>query len=274
MHDPARSHDAIVVRAGARRRVARALPEETAVAIVCNGGAQAVMMASPTDLHDFAVGFALTEGIVERADQIEDLEVAAQETGIELRLWLGPERAEALARRRRFMAGPVGCGLCGIDSLAEALRPLPAAPAPAGPLMTPAEVEAAAAALAAAQPLRARTGAVHAAGFWRPGEGLVAAREDVGRHNALDKLVGALARGGVDPSGGAVVLTSRVSVEMVQKSAVAGAPVIVAVSAPTAHAVRLAEAAGLTLVGLARGDGFEIFTAPSRIGEEGRRHVA
>ena len=153
--------------------------------------------------------------------------------------------------------------LCGIDSLAEAVRP-PAVVGPGGRI-APAEVLAAVEALSAAQRIGAATRAAHAAGFWAPGEGLVAVREDVGRHNALDKLAGALARNGVHGASGAVVLTSRVSVEMVQKTAAVGATILVAVSAPTALAVRTAQAAGLTLVAVAREDGFEVFSGPGRI---------
>ena len=256
------------VRGGAAHRVSRVLPEEAAVAMVYNGGTQAVMMATPADLRDFAVGFSLSERVVERPDEIESLEVAEQPDGIELRMWLSGDRSEALARRRRYMAGPVGCGLCGIDSLGEALRPLPAVAA-GGVVLGHAEIAAAIAALGDWQPLHRQTGAVHAAALFVPGEGIVAAREDVGRHNALDKLVGALAGAGLAAGDGVVVLTSRVSVEMVQKSVLAGVRVLVALSAPTAHAVRLAEGAGLTLVGLARAGGCEIFSRPDRIG--GRR---
>jgi len=268
MHRAARSRNGIAIRAGVARAVSRALPEETAIAMVYNGSALAVMMASPSDLRDFAVGFSLSERIVERPDEIEALETAPQANGVELRMWLSADRAEALRRRRRFMAGPVGCGLCGIDSLDEALRPLPRVRA-AGPQLTAADVDAAVTALAQWQPLHDRTHAVHAAAFYRPGEGIVAAREDVGRHNALDKLVGALALRGIDAGSGAIVLTSRVSVEMVQKSVLAGAPVLIAVSAPTAHAARLAEDAGLTLVALARGGCFEVFAHPHRVGDGG-----
>ncbi len=270
---PAVSVAGLSLSAGVVRETARSLPEETAVAMVYNGSTQAVMMASPSDLADFAIGFSLSERIVERPDEIESLEIVTQKAGVELRMWLGGDRSAALARRRRFMAGPVGCGLCGIDSLEEALRPIPPV-ATAGPRLTPADVEAAVGALAAWQPLHDRTRAVHAAALYRPGDGVVAAREDVGRHNALDKLVGALAIDGVDASGSAIVLTSRVSVEMVQKSAVAGAAVIIAVSAPTAHAVRLAEDAGITLIGLARAGGFEIFSRAGRICDGGRSDVA
>lgn len=273
MRPPILSLPAVVARGEALHETSRAPPDEVAVAMVYQGSSRAVMMATPADLEDFALGFSLTERIVGRPAEIAELEVAEQPQGIELRMWLAEGRAEALARRRRFMAGPVGCGLCGIDSLDEALRPVARVEA-AGLRLSPAEVSAAAAALPDWQSLNARTRAVHAAAFWRPGAGIVLAREDVGRHNALDKLVGAMARQGMAAEGGAVVLTSRVSVEMVQKTACLGAPVIVAVSAPTAHAVRLADEAGITLIALARGAVFEIFTHPERITGEGQSHVA
>ena len=272
MAEPVTSTKMIVMRGNAAHEGVRAVPEETAIAIVLNGTTQAVMMATPADLEDFAVGFALSEGIVAGPDEIEGMEVVEQEGGIEARLWLAAERAEAVAARRRAMAGPVGCGLCGIESLAEALRPLP--PVGAGSTLGVADVDRAVNELAAMQAMNARTRAVHAAGLFLPEQGVVLVREDVGRHNALDKLAGAAARGGVDGSRGAAVITSRVSVAMVQKCAMAGVPVLIAVSAPTAHALRLAEAAGITLVAIARGDGFEIFTHPERIGRGEQTHVA
>ncbi|GGL64705.1 formate dehydrogenase accessory sulfurtransferase FdhD [Wenxinia marina] len=240
----------------------RALPEETPVALVYNGSTYAVMMASPADLTDFAIGFTLSEAIA-TANEVGEVEVVAHEHGIEARMWLPEGREAALASRRRAVAGPVGCGLCGIDSLAAAVRPLPRVAEPDWrfPL---AEVGAALESLRGHQPLHDATRAVHAAGFWQPGRGIVMAREDVGRHNALDKLIGALARAGIDGASGAVVLTSRVSVEMVQKAATLGAPVVVAVSSPTAHAVRLADGAGVTLVSAA-GRQTRIFTHPQRV---------
>lgn len=258
-------------RTGALGFGTRRVPEETAVALTFNGTGHAVMMATPADLEDFAVGFALTEGIIERAADVESIEVADLEIGIELRLWIAEHRMARLAERRRRMAGPVGCGLCGIESLEEAMRSVP--PVSASLVLTPAEIAAAVAALTPAQVLGRETRAAHAAGFWRPanagqssaGGALLALREDVGRHNALDKLVGALAREGLAAAAGAIVVTSRLSVEMVQKTAVAGCGVLVAVSAPTALAIRAAETAGMTLVGIARGGEFEVFTHARRI---------
>ncbi len=251
-------------RDGGRREGAREVPTETPVALVHDGSTYAVMMATPADLEDFALGFALTEGVVASPAELVRTEVVHGALGSEARLWLAPDRARALAGRRRRLAGPTGCGLCGIESLEEATRA--PSPVPAGALrLSPGQVLAAMAALSDAQALGAATRAVHAAGFWTPAEGLVAMREDVGRHNALDKLVGALARAGRSAAEGAVLLTSRVSVEMVQKAAAAGAPVLVAVSAPTTLALETAERAGLTLVAVARADGFEVFCGEERI---------
>lgn len=242
----------------------RALPQEVAVALSFNGSTQAVMMASPADLVDFAYGFALTEGIA-TPDQIETVDVVETDRGIDLQIWVADDVAERLARRRRTMAGPVGCGLCGIDSLEQAVRQAKPVP-PSGFRVTPAQVMAAVAALPAHQPLHDITRAAHCAAYWTP-EGIFAAREDVGRHNALDKLAGHITREAVARDG-AVVLTSRVSIDLVQKVAAMGAPVLIAVSAPTTHAVELAETAGITLIALARPDRFEVFTHPDRVTEE------
>ena len=261
--EPVQRLSPLVFRSGALTKASRTVPEETAIAFSYDGSTQAVMMATPADLEDFAIGFSLTEGIVETPADIETFEIIPVAEGIELQMWLKKGRGEALAARRRFYAGPTGCGLCGIDSLSEAVR----APPKVGDKLRIRAVDIATAldTLPAAQSLNRETRAVHAAGFWRRSDGLVAVREDVGRHNALDKLVGAMARAGESGADGVLLLTSRVSIEMVQKAAALGAEILVAVSAPTALAIRTAEAAGITLVAIARADGFEVFTHPHRI---------
>jgi len=269
---PSQSVSCLAWRNGEMIAAARAVPEETAVAFTFNGTAHAVMMATPADLEDFAVGFALTEGLIESPAEIASLEIISTPLGIELRSWLPEDRAKTYAARRRSMAGPTGCGLCGIESLEEAARPAPVV-SNASRFNAEAIVEAMAS-LSAGQELNSETHAVHAAGFWSPARGLVAVREDVGRHNALDKLIGALARGGEVAAHGIVLLTSRVSIELIQKSARLGAPVVAAVSVPTAAGIRLAEACGITLVAIARGQDFEVFTHPQRITDRAKHHVA
>jgi FdhD protein len=250
----------------------RATPEETAIAFTLNGMTHAVMMATPADLEDFALGFFLTEGLIDGPEEISSLDVVATELGVELRVWLPEARAKVYSARRRSMAGPTGCGLCGIESLEEAMRPAPRV-VDIERFDAKAIVEAMAC-ISPAQRLHAQTHAVHAAGFWTASGGLVALREDVGRHNALDKLAGALARGGVCAAEGFVLLTSRVSIELIQKAARIGAPVVAAVSAPTAAAIRLAEACGVTLAAVVRHQDFEVFTHPERIIDRAAHHVA
>jgi FdhD protein len=240
----------------------RRVPEETPVAIVHDGATYAVMMASPADLEDFAIGFSLTEGVIRGVDEVRSIETVESDLGVELRMWLAPGRAAEMAARRRTLAGPTGCGLCGVESLERVRRLPPRRLADIGPL-TGDDVRAAVAALGEKQSLGRETRAAHAAGLWRPCEGLVGLREDVGRHNALDKLAGAMARTGA--GAGLVVLTSRVSIEMVQKAVAIGAPILAAISAPTALAIRAAGAAGMTLIAVAREDSFEVFTGAERI---------
>jgi FdhD protein len=251
----------------------RLVPEEVPVAFSFNGTTHAVMMASPSDLEDFAVGFAITEGIIRSPGDIDEMAIEDHEEGVDIQIVLKEKANAAFEARRRRMAGPVGCGLCGIESIEEALRPVPDVEGK-GITLDAANIARAARLLSSQQPLNAETHAVHAAGFYVPGKGIIAVREDVGRHNALDKLAGALAQENVDGRSGAIVITSRVSVEMVQKTAAIGAAILLAVSAPTALAIRTAEEAGMTLVALVRGDDFEIFTHPDRIGTGAAAHVA
>lgn len=242
----------------------RRLPEEVPVAITCNGSSQAVMMASPHDIEDFAWGFAWTEGLISDSAEVERFErIDHGAHGIEAQFWLAPERAAALAARRRDRIGPAGCGLCGIESLEEATRS--PSRVPAGVVIAEAEVARATDMLRAAQSRGESCRGLHAAGFLRPGRGIQTVREDVGRHNALDKLCGALLRGEQDPATGAIVLSSRVSIDLVQKTARAGCPVLVAVSTPTVASVAAADEADMTLVALARGGAYEVFTHPHRI---------
>lgn len=251
----------------------RVLPEETPVAIVYNGSTQAVMMATPADLEDFAIGFALADHAVTNSGQIRELEIVPQETGLEARLWLDEERSEAVAARRRRMAGPVGCGLCGIDSLSEALHPI--APLAGDDVQIAAkDLERALDALRSHQPLHDQTHAVHAVGLFDDSGAIHLAREDIGRHNAFDKLVGAMARAGLSGSIHGIALTSRISVDLVQKCAVARVPLLASVSAPTALAVQFAAAAGITLATLGRGGRIDIFTHMNRITTGVRIHVA
>ncbi len=271
IRDPAVDVKQVKWREDGFTRGQRAIPEETPVALTYDGSSYAVMMATPADLEDFAIGFSLFEGIIDKPDDIDTLEIVDVDDGIEARMWLKPQVSQRHIGRRRAIVGPTGCGLCGVESIAEAMKPLNHIASRVA--FHPRQLVAAMGRLHKAQALNARTRAVHASAFWDGGDGLIA-REDVGRHNALDKILGAAALSGLDCSHGAVLMTSRVSVELVQKTARLGAPVIAAVSAPTALAVRLAEEAGITLVAVLRDDGFEVFTYPERILEEAARPSA
>jgi FdhD protein len=250
-------------RRGTAQNDTRIVPEETAIALVYDKATEAVMMATPADLEDFGVGFSLTEGIVQSAGEIRDLEVVRHPLGVEVRMELAAAQREKADTRRRFRAGPAGCGLCGIESLEAAMRGLPRVRAS---LRTDSEtIHTAMRALSGRQELNRETRAVHAAAFYAPEDGSIVVREDVGRHNALDKVAGALARSNRRAGDGIVVLTSRVSVELVQKTAMMGASVLAAISAPTALALRVAEEAGICVIGIVRDDGMEVFTYPERI---------
>jgi FdhD protein len=246
--------------------------EEVAVALVYNGVSHAVMMATPCDLEDFARGFSLTERIVEKPSEIYDIEVEDRRTaaggrGIEVQLEIAGQRMAVLQERRRSMAGRTGCGLCGVDSLEAALRPVPATRATA--TVSRAAIARAMAALPGQQRINKDNGATHAAGWARADGSLLAVREDVGRHNALDKLAGAMARlDRGDPgerTGGFVVVTSRCSYEMVQKAAAIDAAVIAAVSAPTSLAIETATQAGLALVAFVRENRLTVYAHGERI---------
>ncbi|PZO64772.1 MAG: formate dehydrogenase accessory sulfurtransferase FdhD [Paracoccus denitrificans] len=240
-------------------------PEEAAVAIVIDGSSQAVLMATPHDLDDFATGFALTEGLIQTPDDITDFEVAEVETAgltaYEARLWLRPGLAAGLADRRRAMVGPVGCGLCGVDSIDAALPAV--VPVTSGATFVPSDIDDAMAALSAGQVRWQQTPSIHAACLWTRVGAVV--REDVGRHNALDKLAGAVARQGGQAAQGIVAMTSRLSVDLVQKAARMGAPVLAGVGVPTQLAIAWADACGMTLVGRARDGAFDAFAGAKRL---------
>jgi FdhD protein len=239
------------------------LADETPITVAFNLSPHAVMMATPADLEDFAVGFAVTEGIVGRAADIGQISVVRYSRGVELQIDIPPTLAAAVGTRSRRLSGRTGCGICGASSVDDVLRELPA-------VQSDARIDASAVSramqqLAERQPLNAETGAVHAAAWAEPDGTLAYVREDVGRHNALDKLVGALLRAGAPASIGFIVITSRGSFELVQKAAIVGVPLLATVSAPTALAVRVAHSVGLTLAGFARDDRLTAYTHLTRL---------
>jgi len=237
--------------------------EETPVAIVYNRIPHVVMMATPLDLEDFALGFSITEELIPSRHDLLDVRVERYSQGVELHVTVTESCEAVIAGRTRRLAGRTGCGICGADSIAAVVRPVHRVPE--GVPISPATVQRAFEELGDHQVLNRASGAVHAAG-WAARDGSIRlAREDVGRHNALDKLVGAVLRADLDATEGFVVVTSRASFEMVQKTTLLGAPLLAAISGPTGLAVRLATEAGLTLVGFARGDRLTVYSAPERI---------
>ncbi len=250
-------------RKGRRFQASDWVAQEVPVALEFNGISHAVMLATPMDLEDFALGFSLSEGILAGRHELYGVEEEACAEGITLRLAVAAAAFARLKERRRTMAGRTGCGLCGPDSLSQVSRPMPVLPD--GLALRRQAVARAMDEIRALQVLQQATGAVHAAA-WCSREGEVQLlREDVGRHNALDKLVGALALEGRDASGGFIAVTSRASFEMVQKAVVAGAPLLAAVSAATTFATATAQAANLTLVGFARGVDLVVYSHPERL---------
>jgi FdhD protein len=249
---------------GAWRRGTAALAVERPVALQYNGLSHAVMLATPRDLEDFALGFSLSEGILGSAAELYGVEIEQAPAGTTLAIEIASGAFARLKERRRTLVGRTGCGICGTESLDQVLRPLPAL-APPSPIEA-AALAAAAAALPTRQALQQETGATHGAA-WCSADGRVQlVREDVGRHNALDKLIGARLRapGGAGGEGFALI-TSRASVEMVQKAATAGIAVLAAVSAPTSLALATAERCGLTLIGFTRGANFSVYSHRDRI---------
>lgn len=237
-----------------------AVAEEVPIAFIYNGRPHVVMMGTPADLEDFAVGFSLTEEIVATAAEITRLEVVRHAQGIELQLTIPDAAARRLEHRGRQLVGQTGCGLCGVETVAEVLRPPRRLP-PRGAVSRHA-LWRAEAALPEEQKWNRDTGALHAAAWVTEAGAPEVVREDVGRHNALDKVIGALARAGRPSDEGFFLVTSRASYEMVQKVTVAGARLLAAVSRPTGLAIRLAEASGLTLVALLRGRTANVYTHP------------
>ena len=238
----------------------RMVPVEMPVAISFLGIGYAVMMATPHDLEDFAFGFGRSERLIDGAGDVTGIEIRAGEKGVLLGIELVPERHDRVLARVRHRVGESSCGLCGIENLEQALRPLPNLPAPAR--IAPAAIFRALEEIRAQQPLNAETGAVHAAALCDPDGKVLAAREDVGRHNAFDKLIGHCLREGVDLGAGFALLTARCSYELVEKAALAGIPMLVTISAPTSLAVERAEEAGLTLIALARADSVLVMSDP------------
>jgi FdhD protein len=261
---PSRPSDVLRVRDGVAEPAADVLAEEVPVALVYNGISHAVMMATPCDLEDFALGFSLSEGLIDHPGECYGIDVEAGAAGVAVQLEVASRAFMALKERRRTLAGRTGCGLCGVDSLDQVYRTLP--PGHGRAVLAGGAVRAALAALPAQQALNRITGATHAAAWCDMSGTPAVVREDVGRHNALDKVIGALARTPSLRTGdGFALVTSRVSVEMVQKAAMAGAVAIVGVSAPTAAAVRLAQEAGMVLVAFARGSQFVCYTGQDRL---------
>jgi FdhD protein len=274
-HDPAddalppsaHARRVLRMRAGALAQVDDMLVDEVPIALVYNGISHAVMMATPADLEEFALGFSLSEGLIADAGQCYGIDVERGAGGIAVHLEIASGAFMALKARRRSLAGRTGCGLCGVDSLDQVCRTLPALPPARG--FTAAGVRRALAAIGDHQPLTHRTGAAHAAAWCGMDGALHIVREDVGRHNALDKVIGAMARGRWSPADGFLLITSRVSFEMAQKAAVTGVAALVGMSAPTLAAVDLAEQAGMTLLAFARGNDFVCYTHADRLDVDG-----
>jgi formate dehydrogenase accessory protein FdhD len=261
---PATAGTAPLERVAARRLLGASevatiefVASEVPVALVYNGISHVVMMATPQDLADFALGFSLSEGILRRPSEMSELEIVELSSGIEVRMTIDRRRAAVFDIRRRNLAGRTGCGICGVDSLEAALRQLPQLFPSTAPSSE--AIRRALAALPPAQRINSETHSVHAAA-WADRQGEIKQlREDVGRHNALDKLIGAMAKAELDPAGGFAVITSRCSMEMVQKSVTIGIPTLVAISAPTTLAIRLAQDSGLRMIALARADSLTVY---------------
>ncbi len=248
---------------GEATRATDEVAEEAPIALSYHGVPHVVMLATPADLEDLAYGFTLSEELVASPEEIQSVEVDAADEAIEVRIGIAWERFPELLRRRRNLTGRTGCGLCGTETLEAAVRGR--SRVGAGPKVSPEDLHAAIVQLESLQPLNARTGSVHAAAWVIPGQGIYCVREDVGRHNALDKAIGALVRARMDLDCGYMLVTSRASYEMVQKAATVGVSFLAALSAPTGFAVRHAERSGLTLVAFARRDRHVVYTHAHRL---------
>ena len=255
---PLLEHEAVQWVDGVLTPRTERLIEETPVVLAYNGGAHVVMMTTPEHLEDFAVGFSLTEELIQSPADIRSIEVVRYSQGIEVQMTVPAALEEKINGRSRKLSGRTGCGICGSDTIADVLKVLH--PVRQGQAIPAASILLALEALSRHQPLNSASGTVHAAGWATAAGALTLVREDVGRHNALDKLIGALVRSGTTPEGGFLVVTSRASFEMVQKATVFGSPLLAAVSGPTGLAVRVAHQAGLTLVGFARGSRLTVYT--------------
>ncbi|MBT9517697.1 MAG: formate dehydrogenase accessory sulfurtransferase FdhD [Methyloversatilis discipulorum] len=258
LHPAQRLRSAVRVSGRMRTASVECVAEEVPVAMVYNGISHAVMLATPADLEDFGTGFSLAEGIVARASEIHDIDTAHHVDGIEVRMQVSNRAFDALKARRRSLAGRTGCGLCGVDSLGQVSREVK--PVAARPSVDEAAIHRAFVALGEGQALHALTGSVHAAAWAHADGTLFAVREDVGRHNALDKLIGAVALAGLDTTQGFAVVTSRASYEMVLKLASVGGGLLAAISAPTGLAIDLAGRTGVTLCGFVRDGRMAIYT--------------
>ena len=248
---------------GAVTRTSDFVAEEVPVALVYHDVPHVVMLATPANLEDYAVGFTLSEALVAGTDEIRGVTVTRGTASVDVHITVAWERFTQLLQRRRNLTGRTGCGLCGAETAADAIRET--APVPAGVAVTVDQMHAAIEQIGPLQVINTRTGSVHAAAWVVPGAGIQLVREDVGRHNALDKTIGALARAGADFGSGFMLMTSRASYELVQKCATVGIPFLVAMSAPTAFAVRLAQRAGITLVAFARRDKHVVYAHPQRL---------
>ena len=248
---------------GATTHTTDQVAEEVPVALVYHNVPHVVMLATPADFEDFAVGFTLSEGLVAQPQEIREVTVTRGAESVDVHVSVAWERFTELLHRRRNLTGRTGCGLCGAETAEQAIREL--GQVGPGPRVSIAELHAAIEALGALQPINARTGSVHAAAWVGAGSAIQLVREDVGRHNALDKAIGAVVRGNLDRAGGYMLITSRASYEMVQKCATVGISFLVALSAPTAFAVRLARKTGLTLVAVARRDRHVVYAHPERV---------